>query len=100
MTPAALGVFFPKASQEGKAWKVQFTGGGLPEGLVGEYTVLLAEGQPPKASWTHDDADKALLDTGSLNPRLGRQADPKGADRHRCQGSSHPEAPAGEPGPD
>ena len=66
MTPAALGVFFPKASQEGKEWKVQFIGGGLPEGLVGEYTVLLSEGQAPKASWSHDDADKALLDSGKL----------------------------------
>lgn len=67
MTPAALGVMFPKAEQAGDQWTVTFLGGGMPEGLVGEYTVVIKKDAQPEASWSHDNADKALLDSGSLD---------------------------------
>ncbi len=67
LTPAAMGVFYPsETKEEGGSWTVSFIGNGMPQGLVGNYTVVIKKGADPVASWSFDDADKALLDSGSL----------------------------------
>jgi len=67
LTPDTLGVFYMDKAQEGDTWTFTFSGEGLPGFLVGDYKVVLKKGEAPIASWTHDEADQALLDSGSLD---------------------------------
>lgn len=73
LTPATMGLFYPVYEKEGGIETVRFIGDGLPHSLIGTYTVKLQNGQA-KASWTHDGADKALMDSGSLeSPAWGQK---------------------------
>ena len=68
LTPAALGVFYPDETQEEDgSWTISFIGEGMPQALIGSYTVVLKKDAEPVAAWTKDGADKALLDSGSLD---------------------------------
>lgn len=81
LTPAAMGIFYPsETKEEGDAWTITFIGNGMPQALVGNYTVVLKKGADPVASWSFDDAaDKALLDSGSLeSPAWGVKQIQKG----------------------
>lgn len=73
LSPATLGLFNPVEEKTDSGWVVTFYGEGLANGLIGDYTVRL-QGEEAAASWTHDSADKALLDSGSLaSPAWGQQ---------------------------
>ncbi|MGI6687225.1 MAG: hypothetical protein ACOX6Y_02485 [Christensenellales bacterium] len=67
LTPATLGVFCEEEKREGEGWVVTFTGDGMPQALIGSYTVTLKKDAESVAAWSHDGADQALLDSGSLD---------------------------------
>ena len=69
LTPEAFGLFYATSSQEGQNWVVHFAAGeGIYPALIGEYTVTLEKGRAT-ASWSHDDVDPALWQSGpGLSP--------------------------------
>lgn len=84
-TNETLGCFSPVATGENGVWTVVFHGTMYHPSLLGDYTVIL-DGDASTATWTHDDADKALLDSGEMtSPAWGQKQiekalrDPDGA---------------------
>lgn len=65
LTPATLGLFYPVETRHGDAWEVVFYGDGLPNAIIGSYSVILKDGKAAQVSWTHDSADQALVNSGS-----------------------------------
>lgn len=65
LTPETIGCFIADARQNGDTWTITFTGEGFNPGLLGTYTVVLT-GDSATASWSHDDVDKALWQSGDL----------------------------------
>lgn len=73
LTPATMGLFYPEYEKKGEIETVRFIGDGMPHSLIGTYTVTLQNGQA-KAAWSHDGADQALLNSGSLDsPAWGQK---------------------------
>lgn len=66
LTPETMGCFLTDTQQSGNTWTVTFTGEGLSPGLLGSYTVVVTENSA-KASWSHDDVDPALWQSGGLS---------------------------------
>ena len=65
LTPETIGCFIASERQDGDTWTVTFTGDGFNPGLLGTYTVVLAD-DSASASWSHDDVDRALWEDGDL----------------------------------
>lgn len=73
LTPATMGLFYPQYEKNDHTETVRLIGDGMLHSLLGTYTVTLQNGQA-RAAWTHDGADKALLDSGSLDsPAWGQK---------------------------
>ncbi len=73
LSPATLGLFFPVEEQKDDARTVTFYGEGMPNALIGNYTVVI-KGEEISAAWSHDGADKALLDSGDFSsPAWGQK---------------------------
>lgn len=107
LTPEAFGLFYATSSQEGQNWVVHFAAGeGIYPALIGEYTVTLEKGRAT-ASWSHDDVDPALWQSGDLaSPAWGQlqiekalRGDPQAQDIQARLWRSHP-APAPQPTPE
>jgi hypothetical protein len=67
LTPETIGLFDTQSEQQGDVWTVEFHGAGYNPALLGDYTVTLVPGKAPEARWTHDDADPAVWEDGSLD---------------------------------
>lgn len=66
-TPETLGCFTADAERQQDMWIVTFTGSAWEMERLGDYTVLLKDGQPAEARWSHDDLDSSLWQDGSMN---------------------------------
>ena len=66
LTPETIGCFITNTEQDGNAWTVTFTGEAFNPGLLGNYTVVIAD-NGTTASWTHDDVDSAVWKNGGLS---------------------------------
>jgi hypothetical protein len=73
LSSEAFGLLNATSAQEVDRWVVCFTSSdGIHPSLVGEYTVILENGQAT-ASWSHDDVDPALWQSGDLtSPAWGQ----------------------------
>ncbi len=67
LTPETIGLFNIVPEQKDGVWTIAFNADGFYPPLLGDYTVILAPGKEPEASWTHDDVDPALWKDGNLN---------------------------------
>ncbi len=69
LSAEAFGLFHATATQEGENWVVTFTSNdsGIPDLLLGEYTVTLNDGKMATAVWTHDDMDPSLWQSGDVH---------------------------------
>lgn len=101
LSPEAFGLFSPTAAQDGGKWVVRFTANdGLHPALLGDYAVTLENGQAA-VSWTHDDVDPALWQSGDLaSPAWGQpqiqkalRGDPQAAEIKATLWKEQPPAP-------
>ena len=67
LTSETIGLFYAEPEQKGDTWTVTFHADGFYPPLLGDYTVTLAKGKDPEASWTHDAVDPAVWQSGSLD---------------------------------
>ena len=67
LTPETMGLFGFELAQNDDAWMATFTPTGLHPQPLGEYRVTLAPGKQPETTWTYDDVDPEVWQSGSLD---------------------------------
>ena len=106
-----VGLFTWSVEKQGDTEAVTFTGDGYHVSLLGVYTVVFDKDGKASASWSYDDADKALYESGDMSCPIWAQkqmaaalSNPEKASEisvalYKAYQSEHKERPAVTPQP-
>lgn len=111
LTAQTIGLFTWSVEKQGDMETVTFTGDGYHVSLLGVYTVAFDKDGKASASWSYDDADKALYESGDMSCSIWAQkqmaaalSNPEKASEisvalYKAYQSEHKETPAVTPQP-
>lgn len=88
LTAETMGLFNTAAEKDGEEWTVTLTAASFPDSLLGEYRVVMKNGEM-KASWSYDEADKALWQNGDLSSPIWAQPQMEKALRDRASADEY-----------